>query len=96
MTLYCGLLTIRSVSQAEANAFKEELHLLRAKQAPPTKQPKSKAAKKKGVLKQASAALSHNDTQVSCACYTPFASPAPHLPPPSPPPCQPLQSKRWL
>ena len=55
------------------NSIRDELHLLRAKQAPPsmefTKQPtkpKLKAAKKKGLL-QTSPSSTSSDTLVSCA-----------------------------
>ena len=58
------------------------MHVLRAKQATPpveSKQPKSKAAKKKALTLQASASINANDTLVSCACHTTLT------PPPLPP-----------
>ena len=65
------------MSQAEVNRLRDDMQVLWAKQAPPmkdsTKQPKSKVAKQKGLLHQASASTSPNDPLVSCPRYTTYA-----------------------
>ena len=82
-----ALLTIRHVSQAQVNNMRDDLHLLRAKQAAPvkesTKQPKPKPSKKKGLLHQTSVSTTTNDPLVSCPCYTTYAPPPSLLPTPA-------------